>query len=263
MFDSHAHVQDPAFDSDRDSVIKHIFESGVVGWIEVGTGIEESKRAIALAETDSRIYASVGIHPHELMGIGGPRHTDADWEELAALARHERVKAIGEVGLDFSRGVEIDMQEEALRRCMTMAQQAKLPMIFHVRSGNGIDAHAELLRILQSYSDAERPRGVIHTFSGTLVQAQSYIALGMMISFSGVLTFKNAGELVEVAKTIPLESILVETDCPYLTPEPFRGKRNDPSYVQYVIRKITELRSDSFANVQNITLNNAKNLFNI
>ena len=258
MFDSHAHVMDSAFDEDRVILIQKLFASGIAGWMEVGTSVEESKKAIALAETEERIIASVGVHPNELAGL-----TEADWEQLAQLADHQKVKAIGEVGLDFSRGIDIEFQEAGLRKFITLAQEKTLPIIFHVRSGNAIDAHTELIRVLESYTSNLRPLGVIHTFSGTLLQAQKYIQLGMMISFSGVLTFKNAGELPEVAKSIPLESILVETDCPYLTPGPLRGKRNDPSLVKYVIQKVAQLRGGSVENIREITLNNAKKLFSI
>ncbi|MEO6077742.1 MAG: TatD family hydrolase, partial [Candidatus Andersenbacteria bacterium] len=239
MFDSHAHINDEAFDADRDVVIQQCFDAGITGWIEVGTSLEESKKAVALAKKYSQIYASVGVHPHEIQHL-----TDSSWVELELLVDDEKVKAIGEVGLDFSRiggKGELASQETVLRRFIALAQEKHLPIIYHVRSGKEHDAHTELLRILKSYPGAERPNGVIHTFSGTLAQAQEYIDLGMMISFSGVITFKNAGELPDIAKTIPLESMLVETDCPYLTLEPFRGKRNNPSYVKFIIQKISEL----------------------
>ena len=258
MFDSHAHMNDLAFDDDRDAVMSHVFNSGIAGWIEVGTNIEESTKAIALAETDSRIIASVGVHPHELKTL-----QDSDWDILSQLADHVTCKAIGEVGLDFSRDVEIDFQEKLLHRFIVLAQQKHLPIIFHVRSGNEIDAHEELIRILTMYPAPARPKGVIHTFSGTLAQAQAYIELGMMISFSGVLTFKKSDDLREAAKTLPLEAMLVETDCPYLTPEPDRGKRNDPSFVRFVIKNISELRDIDPLEVDKITQNNAKNLFSI
>ncbi|HSX24374.1 MAG TPA: TatD family hydrolase, partial [Candidatus Andersenbacteria bacterium] len=188
MFDSHAHMMDTAFDNDRELVMQKIFESNISGWMEVGTSVEESKKAIALAETDHRIIASVGVHPHALKNL-----KDADWDEIQQLAGHKKCKAIGEVGLDFSRGNDIEFQEAMLKKFISLAQQKNLPLIFHVRNGNSIDAHAELLRILSSYNN-QNLRGVIHTFSGTLIQAQEYIKLGMMISFSGVLTFKNSGE---------------------------------------------------------------------
>lgn len=251
MIDSHAHVAAQQFDEDRDAVIARSQEAGVT-WIEIGTNLAESKQALEYP------HASVGVHPNDLHGL-----FEQDWEELRLLADHEHCCAIGEVGLDFSRGGKMDVQEIALKKFIVLAQEKKLPMIFHVRSGNGIDADAELIRILQQYPDSVRPSGVIHTFSGTLMQAQEFISLGMMISFSGVITFKNAGALSEVAKTIPLEHILVETDCPYLTPEPHRGKRNEPMYVRYVIQRIADVRGVSFEDVERATEANSKKLFRL
>lgn len=251
MIDSHAHVMAQQFNADRADVIARCSDAGV-SWIEVGTNMADSKKVLEFP------HASVGVHPNDISSL-----EDTDWEELANLAQHDHCCAIGEVGLDFSRDGKLDEQERALKRFIALAQQKNLPMIFHVRSGNTIDAHAELIRILKKYSDSDRPRGVIHTFSGTLAQAQEYIALGMMISFSGVITFKNAGELLETAKTIPLESILVETDCPFLTPEPFRGKRNEPMYVKYVIQKIADVRGVSFDEIEKVTEENTKKLFGL
>ncbi len=281
MIDSHAHVRAEQFDADRAELIARSGRDGV-SWIEVGTNLADSKQALDFP------HASVGVHPNEITGL-----SDADWEELASLAEHDHCCAIGEVGLDFSRGGNLEEQESVLNKFIVLAQQKNLPMIFHVRNASTgktlgvlpstalsldgerdgvrgitpsveeVDAHEQLIRILKSYSDTDRPSGVIHTFSGSRMQAQEYIALGMMISFSGVITFKNAGELPEVAKVIPLDHILVETDCPYLTPEPFRGKRNEPIYVKYVIQKIAELRGVSFAEVEKATEENTKRFFGI
>ncbi|OGY31223.1 MAG: hypothetical protein A3C02_00180 [Candidatus Andersenbacteria bacterium RIFCSPHIGHO2_02_FULL_45_11] len=255
MIDSHAHLSAEQFDSDRTEVIARSRDAGV-SWIEIGTTLEDSRKALEFP------HASVGVHPNDIEGL-----TDADWDELGALASHEHCHAIGEVGLDFSREGKLEDQEAVLKRFIALAQQKNLPMIFHVRSAaTGVeeaDAHQELIRILRDYSNTNRPRGVIHTFSGSLAQAQEYIALGMMISFSGVITFKNAGELPEIAKTIPLENILVETDCPFLTPEPFRGKRNEPMYVKYAIQKIADLRGVSFREIEQATEHAAKRLFGI
>jgi TatD DNase family protein len=258
MIDTHAHVAAEEFDGDRDALIAAISPQGLSGWIEVGTSTEESKQAVELARQHANIYASVGVHPD---GIASIRETD--WATLEHLATDPKVCAIGEVGFDTYRTGIISEQEPVLRKFIDLAQRAKKPLIFHVRSGNGVDAHAELLRVLRDYSDAKRPKGVIHTFSGTLQQAQEYIALGLFISFSGVVTFKNAEELREIAKTIPLESILVETDCPYLTPEPYRGKRNEPSYVRYTIEKIAALRDISFEEVERAVAHNTHRLFGL
>lgn len=264
MIDSHAHVAAGQFDEDRDVVIARAKRDGV-SWIEVGTTLADSRVVVTYP------HASVGVHPHELSDLD-----EHAWDEITSLVDSSTVCAIGEVGLDFSRGKELEIQEEFLRRFISLAQQKNLPMIFHVRNASTgktlgvndktpsveeVDAHTELIRILASYSDADRPSGVIHTFSGTLAQAQKYISLGMMISFSGVITFQNAGELPEVATRIPLDRILVETDCPFLTPDPHRGKRNEPLYVRYVIEKIAALRGISFEEVDTVTTNNTKQLF--
>lgn len=258
MIDSHAHVAAEQFDSDRDELISRTTQNGVTGWIEVGTNVLESEKAVALAQKYPNVRASVGVHPDDIRGL-----TEKDWRILEMLARTEEVCAIGEVGFDTFRDGNIEEQEPVLRRFIELAQELHMPAIFHVRSGNGVDAHAELLRVLSSYPLSGPLKGVIHTFSGTMDQAQQYIDLGMMLSFSGVITFKNSGELPEVAKSIPLSSLLVETDCPFLTPEPFRGQRNEPSYVRYVAQKISDIRGLSFDEVQKATEENAKVLFGV
>ena len=255
MIDSHAHILDEAFDGDRDDVIARAQDTGLA-WVEVGTALAESRAAEILAQEHGNIRASVGVHPESISEL-----SEESWSEFATLADSPAVCAIGEVGLDTFRNGTIAKQEPELRRFIALAQEKKLPVIFHVRSGNGVDAHAELLRVLASYPKSELPRGVIHTFSGTLEQAHAYVDCGMTISFSGVLTFKNAGVLPDTVKDIPLESILAETDCPYLAPEPHRGKRNEPNYVQYVLNKIAELRGISFEEIEIATDHNAKNLF--
>ncbi len=257
MIDSHAHILDEAFDGDRDDVIARAQDTGLA-WVEVGTGVAESRAAEALAQVHGNIRASVGVHPESISELSEPT-----WKELAQLADSSAVCAIGEVGFDTFRNGTIAEQEPILRKFIALAQEKKLPVIYHVRNGNGVDAHAELLRVLASYPKSELPRGVIHTFSGTLEQAHAYVDCGMTISFSGVLTFKNAGVLPEVAQQIPLENILAETDCPYLTPEPHRGKRNEPNYVQYVLKKIAELRGISFEEAEEATDKNARKFFMI
>ena len=256
MIDTHAHVNADAFDDDREAVIQRAFDAGLTCWIEVGTDVASSRAAIELAKSTKGVYAAVGVHPDEIEEL-----SEVEWNMFQSFVLHHSVCAIGEVGFDTFRSGTIAQQEPILRRFIDLAIASKKPMIFHVRNGNEVDAHAELLRVLDSYADDVRPKGVIHTFSGTLAQAKEYIKLGMSISFSGVITFKNAGELPEIAKEIPIESILVETDCPFLTPEPNRGKRNEMAYVKHVIEKIADLRNMSFEDVENITEKNAENLF--
>lgn len=254
MIDSHAHVNASQFDSDRDVLIARTLESGT-RWIEVGTNVTESEKAVALAQRYPQLRASVGVHPDDIHNL-----QEGDWDTLEKLASTKEVCAIGEVGFDTFRDGTIQEQEPVLRRFIELAQKVNKPVIFHVRSGNGVDAHAELIRLLSSY-ERSYVRGVIHTFSGSLDQARQYINLGMMISFSGVVTFKNAGELPEVVKEIPLSSLLVETDCPFLSPEPFRGQRNEPLHVRYVLEKIADLRGVVFEEVEKSTEENVKTLF--
>lgn len=257
MIDSHAHILAEQFDADREALILSARDNNLA-WIEVGTDVERSKKAVALAEQHVNIFASVGVHPDDIKNIH-----EGDWEVLEKLVGSPKVKAIGEVGFDTYRDGTIEAQGPVLRRFIDLAQKVNKPVIFHVRSGNGIDAHSELLRVLSSYSKAYLPRGVIHTFSGSLEQAEQYIALGMMISLSGVITFKNAQDIREIAKNIPLSNMLAETDCPFLTPEPFRGKRNEPIYVKYVIQKIADIRGVSFEEIDAVTEQNAKKLFTL
>ncbi len=258
MIDSHAHVALATFDADREEVIKRALAAGVTGWIEVGTDMVQSKKAIMLAEKYEKVYASVGIHPSDVGTI-----KTGTWPEIERLAAYKQVKAIGEVGLDVYRGGSIDEQRNVLERFVTLANQRSLPMIFHVRSSHEIDAHAALISFLRERSDSSRPAGVIHTYSGSVSQAEEYLKLGMYLSISGVVTFKNAGAVAEVAKSTPLDRLLIETDCPFLAPDPYRGQRNEPAYVNLVAKKIAELRGISIAEVDQTTSENTKKLFRL
>jgi TatD DNase family protein len=253
MIDSHAHLAAPQFDTDRDEVATRS-----PAWIEVGTDLGESTKAVRLAERYEKCWATVGVHPDEVATL-----TEPVWGELEKLAEHPKVKAIGEVGFDFYRNGTVEPQEPVLRRFLSLANQKKLPVIFHVRDGKEASAHEALLTLLETLPAAQRPTGVIHTFSGSAGQAQRYLDLGLYLSFSGVLTFKKAGEILAVAKTVPLERILIETDCPFLAPEPHRGQRNEPSYIKFVAAKIAELRGISLEEVLQATKDNTKNLFQL
>lgn len=258
MIDSHAHVNDSAFDADRAEVYARAQAANVVGWIEVGTTLNESEQAIQLAQQYPSVYATVGVHPHHYDDI-----SDKDWDMLSNFAVSQKVVAIGEVGFDFYRGGSLEKQQVVLKRFIDLAQTYKLPIVFHIRNGETIDAHDALIQLLSSYSDTERPRGVIHTYSGTVAQAKQYLDLGLYISFSGVITFKNAGELISVAQYIPSDRMLIETDCPYLTPDPYRGKRNEPAYVYLVAQRLAEIRDMSVEDVMKQTEQNTRALFQI
>lgn len=256
MFDSHAHVAFDSFDEDREAVIARAGEAGVKGWLEVGTDLEQSQKAVALAQQYEHVFATVGVHPSD---IGSA----VAWGEIEKLVQHEKVKAIGEVGLDFYRGGDVEQQKEVLGKFIALAQKYNKPVVFHVRNGREVDAHETLISFLGEYPESDRPPGIIHTYSGTLTQAQQYLDLGMYLSFSGVVTFKNAGEIAEAAKTIPLDRILIETDCPFLAPDPYRGKRNEPAYVALVAQKIAVLRNISMQEVEQQTDSSAQKVLGV
>lgn len=258
MFDSHAHVSFFNFDKDREDVIQRAREAGVVGWMEVGTDLEQSRKAVALSEKEPGVFASVGIHPSDIGSI-----TQQTWVEVRQLLQHPKVKAIGEVGLDFYRGKSPEDQKTVVGYFMEIARATDLPIIFHVRSGPELDAHNELLFLLSGLKPSQRPSGVIHTYSGTTEQARRYLEYGMYLSFSGVITFGNAEPIVEAANWAPLDRILIETDCPFLAPAPYRGKRNEPAYVRLVAEKIAEIKDVSVEEVIQHTERNARQLFRI
>lgn len=274
MIDSHAHVAFAQFDGDREGVIERARrvrlrqgygEQASVRWVEVGTDVAQSRAAVALAEhyPDDVLGATVGVHPSDIAAL-----TEDDWRELEELLSHRRVVAVGEVGLDYYRGGWREMQLPVLERFVALAVAHDLPVVFHVRSGapaslagKGRDAHADLPRFLQARDAAVR--GVVHTFSGTAAQAEEYLKLGLYLSISGVVTFKNAGAMAEVARTVPLDRLLVETDCPFLAPEPYRGRRNEPAYVEHVVQRVAALRGVSADTVAQATVENATRLFGV
>ncbi|MFH1354030.1 MAG: TatD family hydrolase [bacterium] len=253
MIDSHAHVMFSQFDEDREEVMGRAREAGVEGWIEVGTDVEQSKKAIALARRHDRVFAAVGVHPSEVETLN-----EEDWGTLKKLAKGKEVIAIGEVGIDLYRGGSLQKQLEALRRFIGLAGERNLPIVFHVRGSEEVDAHDQVLKLLSAPA-----LGVMHSFSGTWRQAEKYMELGMYLAFNGVVTFKNAGEIAEIARRVPLNRILIETDCPYLAPEPHRGKRNEPAYVKLVAEKIAELRGMTVSEVVEATSDNTERLFGL
>lgn len=252
MIDSHAHVAFDGFDQDRNEVIARAKEADV-HWIEIGTDLEQSRKAVELVQGEENAWATVGIHPSDITG-------GIDWQAFSELFSQPKVVAVGEVGIDLYHQDNLTEQLEALKKFIGLAREKNLPVVFHVRSGKGGDAHNHLLSFLE---EQHWNWGVIHTFSGSLVQAEKYLALGLYLSFSGVVTFKNAGEIAEAARTMPLERMLVETDCPFLAPEPYRGKRNEPAYVKFVAEKIAVLRGLTAAEVERATEENTRRLFSL
>ncbi|MBB6177755.1 TatD DNase family protein [Anoxybacillus tengchongensis] len=253
LFDTHAHLNATQFNEDVEQVIERARAEGVSHIVVVGFDRPTIQRAIKLAEQYSFIYAAVGWHPVDAIHM-----TDEDLTMIERLASHPKVVALGEMGLDYYWDQSPkEVQKEVFRKQIRLAKKVKLPIIIHNR-----DATADIVHILQE-EHAEEVGGVMHCFSGSIEVARQCIDMNFYISFGGPVTFKNAKKPKEVAKEIPLNRLLIETDCPYLTPHPFRGKRNEPSYVKYVAEAIAELKGLSFEEVAQKTSDNAKRLFGI
>ena len=256
--DSHAHIDGPEYDADRDEVIARAREAGVAAILTVGTGDPHGnafERAVELAEQHPDIYAAVGVHPHDA------RLFDEQAErKIASLVEQSRkIVAWGEIGLDYHYdNSPRDVQREAFRRQLRLARVAGLPVIIHSR-----DADDDTIQILQEELAVYDRAGVLHCFGGGMAMAESAVALGFYISFAGVLTFKNAQPLRNVAVRLPLDRILIETDCPYLTPVPFRGKRNEPARVVEVARCLADLHSLDVEEVGRVTTANFARLFHV
>jgi len=252
LIDSHAHLDMDEFDADRDQVIKRARTGGIARIITIGIDLNSSMKAIEIAKKYDFIYATVGYHPHNAKEAGV-----RDLEKLAALASEGEVVAWGEIGLDFfRRHSPPERQVKAFELQLDMAYELGLPVIIHDR-----DAHEELLRILKSRK--RQYQGVIHCFSGDYDLAMALIEMGFHISFPGTVTYKNAVDIQSAASRIPLERLLVETDCPYLTPVPFRGKRNEPLYVKHTSEKIAQLRHLDFQQFAEATSANTLRLFSL
>ncbi len=253
FIDTHAHLTFPDFDKDRADVISRALEGGLEYIVTIGAGedLEGNSKAVALAEKEARIYAAVGVHPHDVSKM-----EDKWLEQIEKWAKHEKVVAIGEIGLDFFRSKSPhDVQIKRFREQLKIAKDSNLPVIIHAR-----DANEEALKILKEDGLPGRG-GIFHCFSGNSRFAQEVVRLGFLISVPGVVTFKNALELQEVVADIPLEKIVIETDCPFLAPEPHRGKRNEPVFVKHVAEKIAEIKGLSVEDVARITSLAAKRLF--
>jgi len=249
MIDTHAHLDFSRFDKDREEVIKRAFDSGVEKIINVGANLKSSKDSVELIEDYTNIYATVGVHPHDVGEL-----EEKDLELLKALAQNGKVVAVGEIGLDYFKSTTPkDLQKKWFVAQIDLAQELNLPIVIHCR-----DAHEDVKKIL---ADKKYSKGVLHCFSGDLTDAQYYISLGLHLSFTGVITYTKQYD--EVIKNIPLECILLETDCPFLAPVPMRGKRNEPAFVKYIAKKIAEVRDISLKEVSNTTTQNAEELFNL
>jgi TatD DNase family protein len=254
MIDSHCHLDDHYFANERDAVLARARAAGVSAFvcIGVGGGLAAPRQAAALAATAPDLYATVGVHPHDVAAM-----TEADWDELGQLARRPRVVGIGETGLDYHYDHSPrETQLAAYHRFAGLAREAGLPLVSHVR-----DAHADAAEVLRA--SGAGPSGVIHCFTGGVAEARVYLDLGHHLSFSGILTFKNATPIREAAAFAPLDRILVETDSPYLAPIPYRGKRNEPAYITETLAVLASLRGASVDEVDEATTSNTKRLFRL
>ena len=256
LVDSHAHIGAPRFDSDRDKVMERAREAGISFVFDVGSDLESSKKAIGLTQQYDEVYAVIGFHPHN-----ASRMINGDLETLAELTQQPKVVAIGEIGLDFYRNLSPrDTQIESFKRQLELAEKLGLPVVIHSR-----DAQQEVLGILTDWAEhsgQDKPLGVLHCFSGDIELAGRYIEMGFLISIAGPVTYRNS-HAVDIARDIPLEKLVVETDCPYLAPHPYRGKRNEPSYLSFVVEKIGQIRGIPSDLIAEQTTNNAIRLFRL
>ena len=250
LIDSHAHLDHRKFDGDRAAVISRAQEVGVVAILNAGADLASSRAAVALAEEHDFIYAAVGVHPHDALTVN-PELLD----ELRKLARHPKVVAVGEIGLDYYRDLSPrPVQLRAFADQLALATELGLPVVIHSR-----DAHDDVLAALQGWDGV----GVLHSYSAGPERLEEVLALGFSIGISGPVTFPKAQPLRAVAAAVPLERLLVETDCPYMTPVPYRGRRNEPAHVRYVVEAVARARDVQPEAVARATVNNARTLFGI
>ena len=252
LFDTHAHLDDRAFDEDRAELLAALPQQGLALVMNPGCSLESSRNAVALANSHDYIYAAVGSHPDVADEVN-----EEVLEEYRTLCKQNpKVKAIGEIGLDYYyEDIPRETQLKAFRMQMELARELDLPVIVHER-----DAHEDGMNVVREFPDV---KGVVHCYSGSAEMARQLVNLGWYIGFTGVLTFKNARKGVEVAASIPLDRIVLETDCPYMAPVPFRGKRNDPGKLCHMAEKLAEIRGLTAEEVQRITTENGKRLYRI
>jgi TatD DNase family protein len=257
LIDTHTHLDDARYSDDRETIITRAREAGVEAFVTVGCDLATSRSAVALADRYPFVYASIGVHPHEV------KHVEDRWyDEFRRLAVNKKVVAYGEIGLDYHYNHSSPKEQRGrFREQIQLARELKLPLIIHTR-----EAQQDTIAILKE-EGASEVGGVFHCFSGDARLAKDALDLGFYLSFSGILTFHNATGLREIAKTVPRDRLLIETDCPYLTPAPHRGKRNEPAFVSLVAEQLATLYADSpgmsVAAVSELTTRNAKQLFRI
>ena len=252
LFDTHAHMDDRAFDADRETLLAALPEQGLALVMNPGCSLSSSRNADGLSRQYPYIYAAVGSHPDAADEV-----SEAVLEEYRKLcAANPKIKAIGEIGLDYHyEDIPRDLQKKAFRMQMALAAELNLPVIVHER-----EAHADALEILDEFPTVT---GVFHCYSGSAEMAKELVRRGWYIGFTGVLTFKNAKKAVEVAKAVPLDRLVLETDCPYMAPEPYRGKRNHPGYLYRMAEKLAEIKGIAPEEATQATLENGKRLYRI
>lgn len=268
LIDTHCHLNFNAFDGDRDKVLERARESGVSRILNPGVDIPTSYEAVSLSSSYAEVFAAVGVHPNE----------SSSWDNgalttLRDLTKMPKVVAIGEIGLDYYRDrAPKELQQQVFRDQLSLAAELDLPVIIHSRNASVQDLQAfedimsiltEWVSVLNDHDSSLRSRpGVLHSFSSNCLAAKEVIKNNFMIGITGPVTFRNADSLRDVVKSTPLEQLLVETDAPFLTPHPYRGKRNEPAYVQFVAEKIAQIHGESYENVVHVLSNNSERLFN-
>ena len=255
IFETHAHYDDEAFDEDRDQLIESLKMNNIEYVVNIGASIRTTKNSLELADRYDFFYAAVGVHPSDIADLN-----DDTFAWLSEQSTRDKVVAIGEIGLDYYWDKEPEVQENQklwFRRQLKLAREKKLPVVIHSR-----DAAADTMEIMKD-EKASEIGGVIHCFSYSKEFAEEYVKMGFYIGVGGVVTFKNARKLVESVEVTPIERIVLETDCPYLAPEPFRGKRNSSLNIPYIAAKIAEIKSMDVSDVISITNKNAKELYGL
>ena len=252
LFDTHVHLEDSRFDEDRDEIIAALKEKNIDKIVTVGTDVTTSKECIEIAGKHANVYAAIGLHPHDAKDF-----KDEDILTFERLAKDKNVVAIGEIGLDYHYDFSPrDIQMDAFVSQMELAKRINMPAIYHIR-----EAFGDFLPMVQRGETANN--AVMHCYGGSVESAKICLDAGMLISFTGVITFKNANKIRSVVEYVPLDRLMIETDCPYMAPVPYRGKRNQPAYVIEVARAVADIKGISIEEIVQITYNNAVRFFHL
>ncbi len=251
IFESHAHLLSQQFDQDRNEVIKRALENGIHAVLNVSDDRYTSQKAVEFANDNEMVFSSVGIHPHN-----GKDFQNEDLDLLKALAQDSKTLAIGEIGLDYYYDFcDKEIQKDVFAKQLELAKMLSMPVIIHDR-----EAHKDTIDILASFK--RDIKGILHCYSGSAESAKIFLDLGLYISFTGVITFKNANKTIEALKAVPMDRLLLETDCPYMSPEPFRGTRNEPKNLVYIARRMAEVKQVSYERLLEQLWENSFDLFN-